>query len=84
MLELRPGTVCALLPGLAAGSNSVGQLGTGGEPDASSVPLPVAGDSVYSSIHAAVWANFACGIVSAPGTPQDKTLECWWAACCGA
>jgi len=63
------------------GGDSAGQLGVGtGQPE-SGVPLPVAGGKTYSSIHAGMYNTYACGLISQPGAPEDKTLECWCACC---
>ena len=63
------------------GDNKRGQLGVGEDVEQSGVPLPVAGGKRYHSVLVAAWASYACGLLDAPGTPQDRTLECW---CAGA
>ena len=72
------------------GSNGLGELGVGSDVPQTSMPLLVASDSRYSQVLAAAWGHYACGLVDAPGTPQDRTLECWCAmdvmmlCCCHA
>ena len=61
------------------GSNQRGQLGVGEDVQQSGVPQPVAGGKRYRSVLVAAWASYACGLLDAPGTPQDRTLECWCA-----
>jgi len=69
---------------LLPGDNIYSQLGVGSEPALSGVPLAVPTDKVYSSIHAVPFGSAMCGIINEPGSPDDKTLECWCAcyACC--
>lgn len=61
------------------GRNNRGQLGVGEGVQQSGVPLRVAGGRRYRQVLVAAWASYACGLLDAPGTPEDRTLECWCA-----